>query len=103
MKALILAAGRGKRLGDHSNERNKCMLRMFGKPLIQYSLENSVRAGASEIVVVVAYRAETIINRYGIDFQGVRVQYVIQPNLAQIRIRRYTPSRRLSPPRNIGL
>ena len=78
MKALILAAGRGRRLGDHSNERNKCMLRMFGKPLIQYSLENAVRAGASEVVVVVAYRAETIINRYGIDFQGVRVQYVIQ-------------------------
>ncbi len=78
MKALILAAGRGKRLGDHSDERNKCMLRMFGKPLIQYSLENAVRADASEIVVVVAYRAETIINRYGIDFEGVRVQYVIQ-------------------------
>jgi dTDP-glucose pyrophosphorylase len=78
VKALVLAAGRGKRLAERSSESNKCMLRMFGKPLIQYSLENAVRAGVSEIVVVVGYRAEQIINRFGIEFDGVRVQYVLQ-------------------------
>ena len=78
MKALILAAGRGKRLGPVTTDDGKCMLRLFGKPLIQYSLENAVRAGASEIAVVVGYRAERIINEFGIDFQGVRVRYVIQ-------------------------
>ena len=78
MKALILAAGRGRRLVPHSGERNKCMLPMFGRPLIEYSLENAVRAGASEIVVVVSYRAEQIINAYGIEYRGVRVQYVLQ-------------------------
>jgi dTDP-glucose pyrophosphorylase len=78
MKALILAAGRGSRLGERPDEGNKCMLRLFGKPLIQYSLENSVRAGAKEIVMVVGYRAEAIINEYGIDYQGVRIRYVIQ-------------------------
>ncbi|HEM47604.1 MAG TPA: nucleotidyltransferase family protein [Alphaproteobacteria bacterium] len=78
MKALILAAGRGSRLGDHPDEGNKCMLRLFGKPLVQYSLENAVRAGVDEIVMVVGYRAEAIINAFGIDFCGVRVRYVIQ-------------------------
>jgi len=78
MKALILAAGRGSRLEEHSREQTKCMLRMFGKPLIQYSLENAVRAGVSEIIVIVGYRAEQIINHFGIDFEGVRVQYVLQ-------------------------
>jgi dTDP-glucose pyrophosphorylase len=78
VKALVLAAGRGRRLAEHSSEQNKCMLRMFGKPLIQYSLENAVRAGVSEIVVVVGYRAETVINEFGIEFEGVRVRYVLQ-------------------------
>ncbi len=78
MKALILAAGRGSRLGEHPDEGNKCMLRMFGRPLLQYSLENAIRAGADEIVIVVGYRAEAIINEFGIDWQGVRIRYVIQ-------------------------
>jgi dTDP-glucose pyrophosphorylase len=78
VKALILAAGRGARLRETTEQRSKCMLSMFGKPLIQYSLENAVRAGVSEIVVVVGYRAEEIINRFGIEFEGVRIQYVLQ-------------------------
>jgi len=86
VKALVLAAGRGKRLGDHAglgehpDEGNKCMLRLFGKPLVQYSLENAVRAGVSEIIVVVGYRAEAIINEFGIESSGVRIRYVIQEN-----------------------
>lgn len=78
MKALVLAAGRGSRLGSETDDHNKCMRQLFGKPLVHYSLENAVRAGVEEIVVVVGYRAETIINAFGIDFEGVRVQYVIQ-------------------------
>jgi len=54
------------------------MLRLFGKPLVQYSLENAIRAGVDEILIVVGYRAEAIINEFGIDWQGVRIRYVIQ-------------------------
>ena len=78
MKALVLAAGRGRRLGLSGEEGNKCMLPVFGKPLVQYSMENAARAGVKEIVVVVGYRAEETINRFGIEFEGVRVRYVIQ-------------------------
>lgn len=78
MKALILAAGRGNRLSEVSNGHNKCMLRLFGKPLVQYSLENAVRAGVSEIVMVVGYQTEEIINVFGNRFEDVRIRYVIQ-------------------------
>jgi len=78
VKALVLAAGRGSRLREQTEDHSKCMLPMFGKPLIQYSLENAVRAGVSEVVIVVAYRAQDIINRFGIEFGGVRLQYVFQ-------------------------
>ena len=78
MKALILAGGSGKRLSENSNNHNKCMLQLFGKPLVQYSLENAVRVGVSAIVMVVGYRAEEIINGFGNRFQNVRIKYVIQ-------------------------
>jgi dTDP-glucose pyrophosphorylase len=78
MKALILAAGRGNRLSEVSNGHNKCMLRLFDKALVQYSLENAVNAGVSEIVMVVGYQTEEIINVFGNRFQDVRIRYVIQ-------------------------
>jgi len=78
MKALILAGGSGKRLGADSAGHNKCMLRLFSKPLIQYSLENACRAGVTEIVIVVGHAAEEIINAFGNTFEGVRIKYVIQ-------------------------
>jgi dTDP-glucose pyrophosphorylase len=80
MKALVLAAGRGSRLGDGTSGLNKCMLPLCGAPLVQYSLENAVHAAVSEIVVVVGYRAQDVINAFGIDFRGTRIQYVIQEN-----------------------
>lgn len=78
MKALILAAGRGKRLGEQSEDHNKCMLKVSGKPLIQYSLENAVSARVDEIVIVVGYLAEDIINAFGNRLQNTRIKYVLQ-------------------------
>lgn len=78
MKALILAGGRGKRLGEFSNGRNKCMLEIRGKPVIEHSFENAVATDVDEVVVVVGYKAEEIINRYGNSYGGKRLKYVIQ-------------------------
>lgn len=78
MKALILAAGRGKRFDNQENSGNKCLLSFMGKPLIQYSLENAVAVGVDSIVIVVGYRAEDIINRFGVNFRDVKISYVIQ-------------------------
>ncbi len=78
MKAIILAAGRGKRLEEHSESVNKCMLRFKGKHLIEYSLETASRAGVDEIIIVVGYRAEDIINQYGIQYGKTRIRYVFQ-------------------------
>lgn len=77
-KALVLAAGRGSRLDPRTEEANKCMLPLLGKPLVQYSLENAVAAGVEEILVVVGYRAEDVINTFGTRFEGTPVRYVIQ-------------------------
>ncbi len=78
MKALILAGGRGKRLGDRTESWNKCMTPVNGVPVIEFSLRNALLAGVEEIVIVVGYRAEDIINHYGNTYGGTRVKYAIQ-------------------------
>ena len=63
-----------------SESQNKCMLTIGGKRLIEYSLDNaSAIDEISEIVIVVGYRAESIINCYGTNYRGKRISYVIQP------------------------
>jgi len=79
MKALILAGGRGKRLGNLTNSTNKCMLELSGKPVIEYNLDRAAEMEAvNEIVIVVGHRAEDIINRYGTSYKGKKIRYVIQ-------------------------
>jgi len=78
MKALILAGGRGKRLEGTCNDKNKCMIILKGKPLIEYSLDCAAQADVSEIVIVVGYKAEEIINTYGNKYKGKSIKYVIQ-------------------------
>jgi dTDP-glucose pyrophosphorylase len=78
MKALVLAGGRGSRLNEVTADRNKCMCEYQGRHIIEYNLDNALQARVDEIVILVGYRAETIINRYGNLYGGVPVRYVIQ-------------------------
>ena len=78
LKALILAGGRGKRVGKTTDEINKCMIEIAGKPLIENSINYAIDSAVEEIVLVVGYKAEDIINHYGIYYEGKRIKYVIQ-------------------------
>lgn len=78
MKALILAGGRGKRLTNLTKEKNKSMLRIFEKPLIEYNLEHAYESRVREIILVVGYRKEEIMKYVGREYKGISVKYVIQ-------------------------
>ena len=78
MKALILAGGRGKRLNEHTRNKNKCMMEINGRHAIEHSLDYASRNGIGEIVIIVGYRAEEIINRFGNSYDGKKITYVIQ-------------------------
>lgn len=60
MKAIILAAGRGNRLGSYTKDRPKCLIELDGKPLIKWQLDAMQGAGISQISIVVGYLAEKI-------------------------------------------
>ena len=63
MKAIILAAGRGSRMGGLTAERPKCMVEFGGKPLLQWQTDACREAGVSDIAIVTGYRKESFSGR----------------------------------------
>ena len=79
MKALILAAGRGKRIGNISKVINKCMIEIDGLPLIEYSLQSvGILPQITQIIMVVGYKAKDLIKRYGNKYGNKEIIYVTQ-------------------------
>jgi choline kinase len=60
MKALMLAAGVGNRLGKASQDRPKCLLQFHEKSLLQRHIEILAKYGIPELTIVVGYRSELI-------------------------------------------
>lgn len=76
-RAVILAAGDGGRLGEHTLAIPKPLIMAGGRPLIDYTLEALSEAGVDEVVVVVGYRAEQL--KAGIAAsrdRGLAIRYV---------------------------
>ena len=80
MQALILAAGRGTRLGALTADRPKPMLPIHGVPMIERIMAGIARdAGITRFVLVTGYRAD-VIQDYFTDgaHWGWQLQYVHQ-------------------------
>jgi L-glutamine-phosphate cytidylyltransferase len=60
MRALILAAGRGSRMGKLGDESPKCLVELAGRPLLEQQIAALRRGGATEIGVVRGYRADRL-------------------------------------------
>jgi dTDP-glucose pyrophosphorylase len=60
MKAVILAAGKGTRMKELTNEVPKPMLPVQGKPILEHIVEGLAGAGIREIFIVTGFRAEVI-------------------------------------------
>jgi choline kinase len=67
MRAIILAAGRGSRMGEIGDERPKCLVELVGKPLIERQIAALRGGGAEAVGVVRGYRAE-MIDRPGLTY-----------------------------------
>ena len=65
MKAVILAAGKGTRMRDLTNEVPKPLLRVQGKPILEHILTGILSAGIREVFIVTGFRAETIEQYFG--------------------------------------
>jgi glucose-1-phosphate thymidylyltransferase len=78
MKAVVLAAGEGTRLRPLTEEKPKGMVEVDGDPLLTHCFERLVDLGAEELVVVVGYRKQVIIDHFGDEFADVPITYTHQ-------------------------
>lgn len=60
MKAVVLAAGLGKRLASITANKPKVLVKVGEKPLIEHSLEKLRRLRINQVAVVVGYRGEMV-------------------------------------------
>lgn len=74
--AVVLAAGKGKRL--NSSDTPKVIMKLRERPMIDYAVETLAQAGFSpeQICVVVGFQKEKIM-----DYLGKRVSYAVQEEL----------------------
>jgi MurNAc alpha-1-phosphate uridylyltransferase len=76
MRAMILAAGRGRRMAHLTNEVPKPLLRVKNHYLIEYSIYSLAKIGVKEIIINVAYLREQIKSALGDGSRyGVTLHY----------------------------
>lgn len=63
--AVVLAAGRGKRMGTATASKPKSLLEVAGKPLIEHILGGLAQAGIRRLIVVTGHLGEQIESRLG--------------------------------------
>ena len=78
-KAVILAAGRGTRMRNLTQEIPKPMLKVQGKPILQHIIEGLMSAGIRKFCIVTGFRAE-VVEGYFEDGKklGCEISYVRQ-------------------------
>jgi len=80
VKAIVLAAGRGRRL---EGDRPKCLLDVGGRSLLERMLRRLEALGVGRVVLVVGYEAERIRAAVaGLDL-GLEVAFVENPEFAR--------------------
>ncbi len=80
MHAVILAAGRGKRMGALTETLPKPMLQVAGKTLLEHKFD-ALPEDVHEIVLVVGYLKEKIVERFGDSYKGKKLTYIEQENI----------------------
>ncbi|MGB8167170.1 MAG: nucleotidyltransferase family protein, partial [Chthoniobacteraceae bacterium] len=78
-KAVLLAAGKGTRMRELTNELPKPMIEVQGKPILLHIVEGLRAAGVTHFLIVVGYRADAVRDFFGDGAKfGVSVSYETQ-------------------------
>ena len=76
-QAVILAGGRGERLKPLTDDLPKPMAPINGLPFLDYLIESIRLAGISNILFLLGYKAEKIIERYGMGIGRMKIEYSV--------------------------
>jgi L-glutamine-phosphate cytidylyltransferase len=72
-KVIIVAAGRGRRLGPETDDLPKCMVPLAGRPILHWQLRALAAAGITDVVIVRGYHGDRIVT------PGSPVRFVDNP------------------------
>jgi len=78
MDGVVLAAGEGTRMRPLTDDTPKGLVEVAGEPLLTHCFEALLSVGVDRLVVVVGYRGDDIVARYGERYRDVPVEYVRQ-------------------------
>ena len=84
MKAMLLAAGFGKRLRPITDTTPKPLLEVGGKSLIEHQLERLREAGIQDVVINLHHLGDQIQSRLGDGAGlGINISYSLEPELLE--------------------
>ncbi len=78
MKAVIPLAGKGTRLRPHTHHTPKPLLKVAGKAVLSYILDDLIEVGVSEFVFIVGYLRETVEAWIAAEYPDLKAHYVLQ-------------------------
>ena len=79
MKAVILTAGEGARLGSWTSNRPKGMIPLGNRPILDHLVRGLVSAGITEINMVVGYARNSVMSYFGDGSSfGGKINYCFQ-------------------------
>jgi len=79
-RAIVIAAGRGKRLGRHTEEIPKCMVQVGSRPILGWIWDAFHRAGIEELVIIRGYRGDVLEElAKGLSPAPCSIQFVDNP------------------------
>jgi glucose-1-phosphate thymidylyltransferase len=79
VKVIIPLAGKGTRLRPHTHITPKPLVRVGGKPVMSYILDDLEKLGVREIVFITGYLKETIEAYIATSYPSFRARFVEQP------------------------
>ncbi len=80
MQAVILAAGRGTRMGELTETLPKPMLTVQGKTLLEHKFD-VLPESVHEIILIVGYLRERISEKFGESYNGKKITYIEQHDI----------------------
>jgi choline kinase len=79
MRAIILSAGRGSRLGALTTDRPKCLIDLSGKTLLDWQLDHLSAAGVEEFLVVTGFRDDEVEASLARRTDNLQVRTIFNP------------------------
>lgn len=74
-QAVILCGGLGTRLMPLTSQTPKCMVRVAGKPFLEYVLMHLKKQGISRVLLLTGYLHGQIEEYFGGEFEGIEIEY----------------------------